>query len=225
MNSKKMRNTYFITAILFVIAGIILVSWPETTMNIVCYGLGGLILIYGAFQIYTYYNGKKEETNYHMNLITGIIGCGIGLFMLIKSDIVISILPFIIGFTLLLESLLKFKHGYDLRKVGYEGFKWIMLIASITLLLAGLLVYNPFNSVISMVMFIGICLIYDGFSELWTLYCVTKYIKQQDSNDSVIDVVKEKDKEVENANATILEDTNTKFTNLMVDETLNNEKK
>lgn len=210
MNTKNMRNTYLITAILFIIAGIILLSWPQTTMNIICYGLGALILIYGAFQIYTYYKGKQETTSYHMNLLTGIIACGIGLFMLLKSEIVISILPFIIGFTLLLESLLKFKHAYDLKKAGYEGFKWILIMAVITLAFAGLLVYNPFDAATSMVMFIGICLIYDGISELWTLYCVTKYIHNQD------EIIVE-DNEVSEISEEIQEPT-TKFTNIKIDE-------
>lgn len=183
MNSKKMRMSYLITAILFIVSGIILITWPQTTLDIICYGLGALILIYGAFQIYTYVKGRAEKLGYHMNLISGLIACGIGLFMLLKSEIVISILPFIVGFTLLLDSLLKFKHAYDLKKVHYEGFKWIFVLGSFTLLLACLLMYNPFDAATSMVMFMGICLVVDGLAECWTLFCVNKYMKLLDHED------------------------------------------
>lgn len=224
MNSKKMQISYMISAILFMIAGIVLVSWPQTTLKIICYGLGGLTFVYGGFQLYTYYKGKAEQFNFQMNLLTGLIACGIGLFMLLKSEIVISILPFITGFTLLLESIVKFKHAYDLKQAGYDGFKWIVVLGVISLIFAILLMYNPFHAAASMVMFIGICLIVDGLGELWTLYCVRKYLNQVEGE--VIDVTADSEV-VEDTNTTTNEEvkedveseaTSTKFVNITVDD-------
>lgn len=182
LNSKKLLNSYMITAVLFIAAGIILISWPQTTMKIVCYGLGSLIFLYGAFQIYSYLKGRAEDFVFQMNLLLGLIACGIGLFMLMKSEIVISILPFIIGFTLLLASIMKCKQALDLKKAGYDGYKIIALLGAVTLVFAVLLMYNPFDAAASMVMFIGICLVFDGISELWTVYCIRKHIQEAEEN-------------------------------------------
>lgn len=211
MNSKKMLTSYLIVAILFIIAGIVLLSWPQTTMDIICYGLGLLIFVFGAFQIYTYFKGRNEKFNFRMNILTGLIACGIGSFMLIKSDIVISILPFIVGFTLLLEALIKFKQAYDLKKAAYEGFKWIVGLGALTLLFAILLMFNPFDAATSMVMFIGICLIVDGIGGCWTLYCIHKHMKD------VEDVI-----EVEEITPEIVE---TDSISTMADEVIKNTKK
>ena len=42
--------------------------------------------------------------------------------------------------------------------------------------------YNPFDAAASMVMFIGICLVFDGISELWTVYCIRKHIQEAEEN-------------------------------------------
>lgn len=188
---NKLNNakwSFIIMAIVFIVAGIILVAWPDVTTKIVCYGIGGAISIYGLLHLIAYFTKYKTVGYFQLDLLIGLLAAGVGLFMLFKSDVVISILPVILGITLFIESIIKLQRAMELKKAGYEGWRWILIIAGITVLLAVLLFFNPFEATSAMAIFIGICMIYNGISELWTIYCMTTYLKDRVDVVEVVEV-------------------------------------
>ena len=57
-----------------------------------------------------------------------------------------------------------------------------MILGLVTLGFGVLLIFNPFEAVETLVMFIGIFLIYDGVSDIWIVSRVSrvaKYLKQE----------------------------------------------
>ena len=48
---KGLKANYTVSAALCFLFGLVLLIWPGTTTRIVCMLLGGVLLIYGAFQV------------------------------------------------------------------------------------------------------------------------------------------------------------------------------
>ena len=192
---KEMKQGYFIISAIFIIFGMVLTIWPLEITTILCYMLGSVILFYGLSRIYMYFSTAEQDRGYHMNLIIGLIVSSIGLFIFFKSESIISLLPIIIGLTFVVESFTKLQHALELRSVGHPRWNIVLVLAGINLLIAIILLYNPFTAASLMIRVIGISLLYNGVSELWVLLCISRYIKQENiyvnnntSSQEVVDV-------------------------------------
>ena len=60
---KKMSITSIIFSLLFIFTGIFLLLKPETAINIVCYVLGVILVLWGVVSIIQFFS-DKNSTNY-----------------------------------------------------------------------------------------------------------------------------------------------------------------
>jgi len=56
------------------------------------------------------------------------------------------------------------------------------LLGAITLILGGILVFDPFEAFTTVVRFIGVFLVYDGLSDLWISVQVGKDVRQAEKD-------------------------------------------
>lgn len=174
---KKTLNSVtgvVLTAVLFIILGMVLIIWPELTSRIVCYALGLLTLVFAATHIISFFTDKKVYFVFNVDLIFGLVAAGTGIFMLIRPDIVIDILPFVIGLLLIFSSVLDFQKSFLLKTYGNGRWKSSLVLTCIKLVFGIALMASPWFPVVvswfskeMLVRFIGIGLIYNGLTELW----------------------------------------------------------
>ena len=62
-------------------------------LNIVCYALGAVVLACAAVQLIRYFVVERGVFQSQLTLISGIICLALGAFLILRSDIVVSILP------------------------------------------------------------------------------------------------------------------------------------
>jgi len=115
----------------------------------------------------------------------GISTIFIGLFVALRSEMLISIIPFVVGMFLLVSSVTSLQKAFELKRMNYAGWNHGLIFTLIKLALALIIVMNPFGTAMTLTRFIGGCLVYDGATGLVTVFegvkAKTDYEKAQES--------------------------------------------
>lgn len=167
---KKTLNSVcgvVLSAIGFILLGLVLLLWPEIAGKIVCYALGVLILIFAVIRVVNFFMDKKVYFIINLDIVVGLVAAGIGIFILIRPDIVISFLPFVIGLFLLFSSILDFQKTFLLRDYGNTRWKSSLVLTCIKMIFGIFMLVSPLFFAETFMRLIGIGLIYNGLSELW----------------------------------------------------------
>ncbi len=171
---KKLKTNDLVSSLIFVVIGLVLLIWPGTSTQVVCMVLGGVLLAYGIIQIVLYLFAK-EKTLYHQGmLILGIILSVIGAWILLKPEMIIAAVPVIMGIIIVMHGVHNIVQGLQLKGMDYEKWWIAFALGIITVALGGILIYNPFSVVNTVVRVIGAFLIYDGVSRIWIVSRVSK---------------------------------------------------
>lgn len=173
---KSIRDSYIVTSILYILLGLVLFLYPEMSLKLVCNIIGIIILIYGIIKILSYIR-NRESGFFRFELIFGIIFAVVGGFLLLRPDIIVSILPITIGVYILFDSLTNLRQAFDLKEAGYEKW-WAMLFLSVIMIVLGLvMVFNPFGTAAVMVMFMGGIFLFRGISNIISILFTNHKIK------------------------------------------------
>jgi uncharacterized membrane protein HdeD (DUF308 family) len=171
---KNLKANYTLSAVICVAIGVVLVIWPATSTQVVCMVLGGMLLGYGMIQIVLYLFTRERTIYLQGMLILGIVFSVIGVWILLKPESIIAAVPIIMGIIIIIHGLHNTIQAIDLKKMNYGNWWVALLCGLLTILLGGVLVYNPFSVVNTVVRVIGLFLIYDGLSDMWILSRVFK---------------------------------------------------
>lgn len=114
----------------------------------------------GVYHIAIYAAEKEKATI--LDLFTGVIVTVLGIFLFFTPQIVIRILPYLLGAFVLVDSIWKIKGSYRLKKA--ERGRWkILLIGCLIFIALGIsMLFYSFMSVTKMILFSGIILTADG---------------------------------------------------------------
>ena len=103
----------------------------------------------------------------------GVILVVIGLVALFKSEVLLSILPVIIGLIILMDGLVTINQALNLRKLDYR-WKYLLPMGIVVAVFGLVLVLNPFGSAMLLMRFLGFTLLVDGFCDFWWYYRLKK---------------------------------------------------
>lgn len=179
---KKLKTNVVISAALCILLGIVLVAWPDLSMQIVCTAVGAVLLIGGGVRLAAYFTAKDGSVYAQMNLIMGIVLAVVGIWILLQPDKVLAIIPIIVGIVIALHGVNNLRQAVTLCQEKYDKW-WVALILGVLTVGFGiLLVCRPFEALDTAVMMIGVFLIYDGISDIWIIsrvYRTAKMLKQE----------------------------------------------
>ena len=171
---KKLKWNLILMSLLYVGLGIFLVMKPGTALNIVCYALGGVVLACAAVQLIRYFVVERGVFQSQLTLISGLICLALGVFLLLRSDIVVSILPIVFGLFVIFDAIGRVQNALDLRRCGYDSWKGFLLL--------------PVLSVV-----LGVILIVEGainlLSALYTILAVRRFAKLHPETQSVLESI------------------------------------
>ncbi|MDE6387438.1 MAG: DUF308 domain-containing protein [Lachnospiraceae bacterium] len=179
---KRLKTNVVISAVLCILLGIVLVVWPDISMQIACTAIGAVLLVGGIVRLVQYFVVRDGSMYAQMNLIMGIVLTVVGVWIVLKPDKVLAIIPIIIGIVIVIHGLNNLQQAVSLCKEKYDKW-WVALILGLLTVGFGiLLICRPFAALDTVVMLIGIFLIYDGLSDLWIvsrIYRTAKELKQE----------------------------------------------
>lgn len=177
---QDMKHNYFINAVIMVILGIVLVIWPHILGVMLCYLLGGALIVMGVFQLISFLRGERLGFYNKFVMMMGIVLVLLGIWICAQPRIVLSIIPVVVGIIVLIHGLMDIQYTLDIKKAGSEKW-WIALIAAaLTLIVGLLLVLNPFTAYEITMVLLGVAMLYDGGSDLALL--LFSYLAQRDTD-------------------------------------------
>ena len=100
---KGFRPELLLSSVMYVIAGAILLLFPETTAKTICYLIGIVIMAIGLIKVLTYLAKGLEQNMYKNDLVVGLVCFIIGLVLIFKAKAIISIIPILLGILVLIS--------------------------------------------------------------------------------------------------------------------------
>lgn len=160
--------------------GLILI--PDQTVNIICKVIFGLVMIAAGIYHIAIYAAEKEKARSWI-LFTGVIVLVLGVFLFFTPQIVVKILPYLLGAFVLVDSIWKLKGSIRLKKMEQGQWKVLLAGSIIFIILGGLILFFPFVSVPKMLLVCGCILTANGVADLVFLIilkvCLKKGKKRQ----------------------------------------------
>ena len=182
--AKKLKWNLILMSLLYLALGIFLLMVPGTALNVVCYALGGVVLACAAVQL---------VFQSQLTLISGLVCLALGAFLIIRSDVVVRVLPIVFGLFVIFDSLGRIQNALELRRCEYSSWKIFLLLAVLSVVLGIVMVVDPFGTMETLVMAIGLILILEGalnlLSALYTMLAVRRFIKLHPETQSMLEAI------------------------------------
>lgn len=184
---QEFKKGFGIIAIISILAGLLLLLYPQATSRLACYLLGGIIGAQGFLSLINSLKLMKNSSSGRFLLTWSIILMAIGVFFVIRTDVIISIIPLIFGLFILASGIADITKARQLKVLGYQNWLVTFIMAIVKSTLGIVMLFNPFSAAVTMLMFIGACLIYGGISSLWIIYSLTKCVIVEINEEKLID--------------------------------------
>lgn len=196
---KEWKLQSALYAVLYVILGAILLLFPETTATTLCYALGIAAVVVGVSGVFVYLFRDAARNAYRNDFVFGLVAILLGVFIFCKVELIISLIPFILGIAVIVSGFIKLQDCIDVRRMGYGNGLILFLLALVNLVLGIVLVLNPFHTAILLFRIMGAGLIFSGISDLVTSAYMSRkikdYVKDMEAlGNSVDDIVDDIDR-------------------------------
>lgn len=163
---KSFRKGYALSSIAFILVGLALLLWPALSLRLVCGLFGLVILIKGISSIISYVRAEVRTLFSCFGWIFGAAATALGVFLLIKPETVVSVLPILVGLFVIFDGIMRIQSALELRNAGYRNWWSFLLLALLSAGLGILMLWNPFETVEVLVMAIGVILLVEGVLNL-----------------------------------------------------------
>lgn len=172
---NKLFSSNIIMGLMYIIVGALIAFNPLLTQIVLIYIIGMLAIFYGVNLIVRYFRGFDGYASIITDLILGILLVGSGIYVLFNPIIASLTLPMVAGIYLIVDAMVKIPASYQAYKV-FDIPLWIILITILIPFILGLLlVLEPFNTAMQIVMITGIFFIISGIIDV----IITIYIHHQ----------------------------------------------
>lgn len=161
---KRIKADVFMSALVCVAMGVVLLVWPDRTIDIFCKVLAiGLVLI-GVVNLVSYFMNKSLHP---FGAVLGTIATLVGVWVFGHPSSIVSLVPIVIGVMLCVHGIQDVKLAFETKTNQYEKWWSVLLLAFVSIILGLLCIINAFGVVTLALQFIGAALIYDGLTDLW----------------------------------------------------------
>lgn len=175
---KQFSKSYIFISALYVVLGVVLLVWPTLSVQMICYGLAVAMIVIGISYGIMYFTKDNIEGFLQMDLVIGIICLAFGIFVLLNPTFLSSVLPFAMGIILLLGAIVKIQSALNMKKLRFKKWYLVLICAIVIGALGAVLLWNPFKEEKYMILYIGICLILDGLTNLISLICIQTRLRK-----------------------------------------------
>lgn len=165
-----------VSGVIYIVLGIILLLFPDTSMDIICYIGGGAAIAVGIFFALSYFFRNIEEDYYRDDLVIGVIAIMVGCVMVFQTQKVQELIPMFFGVFVAVSGCRSIQDCVDMKRMG--GSKWwlLLIIGLVNLAIGLLLFFNPFGTIQVLLMVIGIGLMFSGITDIIiTIVLTNKY--------------------------------------------------
>ena len=173
----KLFPTGIILTIYELIIGILLLIEPVRFTTFIIAGLGIVLLASGLINTIGYFRKDPAAASNEQLLAKGLILMLTGVFCIFRSDWFFAAFPlltFIYGIAILLSGFVKIQSTVDALRLKQSGWLWRAAGAVSSILLALIIILNPFSTTAYLWIFAGVSLIAEALIDFITLVITRK---------------------------------------------------
>ena len=174
---NNIKRGYTTSSIAYLLIGLALLIWPAHSLRLVCYLFGAVILIKGVTSIWAFAHSAERFFFNYFGLVFGVAACALGLFLLVKPDTIVSVLPVLVGIFIILDGLVRLQSALELRRANSSKWYSLLILAGLSAVLGIVIFVNPFKTAEILVMAIGIVLIIEGVLNLGSIFYTDRVLR------------------------------------------------
>ena len=161
-----------------IVLGLLLLLYPDTSGTIISVIIALVLAAAGVMHIISYIFRRYPDDIGHMDLVTGLIFAGAGVFLFLHPGILIGLLPVVLGLLLIVDGIIKLQSAVDLARLHTRKWWIVLILSAASVILGTVSLLNPFETMAVLLMFIGASLVIDGLFDFWTLFSIHRRIKR-----------------------------------------------
>lgn len=172
---REQRRSSIVMAVLTLLLGLLLVLAPNRSIRLLCGLLGAALLLVGLSYVRSWADvGRRQAGVPRWFLLPGLLLAALGLWLLTSPGSVIVLIQFSVAAVLIFHGVIDLQGAVSLARLGIPNWWVDLVLAVLTVVLGGVVLLNPFGTMEAMTMLIGASLVYDGASDLYLIYRVSK---------------------------------------------------
>ena len=156
---SKIFKSSILGSIGLIVLGMLLVFQSEATIISISYIIGGILVAIGALASLRFIKNAKEKGKRDLDIVYGIVTIILGIIVIRSPHAIASIIPFIIGFIIIINSATKLQYSFELKKNNNDLWKSTMILAFITTICGLILILNPFKGAEFITKIVGILIL------------------------------------------------------------------
>lgn len=177
---KKWKWIYIALTVLVMALGMCLIIYPSISAKIMCILCGLVMIVAGAVRIVCYFKRGISVLWHRYEFPIGLLDCLVGLYVLSYPSNAMMIMPVVVGVVIIVDSVFKMQTSFEFREIGIRYWWSVLALAIVNTIVAFLLIKNPFEGSITLMVYIGISLIIDGIQSLVFVHHAAKLVKKPD---------------------------------------------
>lgn len=171
---KELKKGFGIIAMISIVSGMLLLFYPQATSKMACYLLGSIIFLQGLLSLINALKAIKTSLGGKFLFVWSLILMGIGIFFIIRTNVIISIIPLIFGLFILASGVVDVAKAMQLKALDYTNWLITLIMAILKCILGVVMIFNLFRAAVTMLIFLGLCLVYAGVSSMSIIYGLSK---------------------------------------------------
>ena len=184
---KRFQVGAVVVSACMLILGIVMLVWPDISAMTVCVILGILCAAAGVYKLVRYFRLGFAGVFFRFDLGAGILYILAGLLLLLHPQDAVTILPMAAGIYILFGSVFDIQIAVEMHRFGLRNWVASLVLGILDTILGFYLLFNPFSGAAALMMAIGICLIIGSVQNLYSVFCISKAIRESKKN-RIIDV-------------------------------------
>lgn len=194
--SKILKSSIW-GSIALIILGILLFFKSEATIVSISYVIGAILIAIGVIALLKYINNINKDIKNELDIVYGIVTIILGIIVICNPKAIASIIPFVLGVLIVINSTIKLDYSFRLKKMGSNLWSSTLIVSLITLVCGVFLIFNPFAGAEFITKVIGIVLFIYGILDIIATLKISRVIKQtvneEKNNKKIEDTVKNED--------------------------------
>ena len=176
---KRYRLWAIVVSCCMILLGAAMILRPDISALAVCYLTGALCIAMGVCEIARYFS---------IDLIVGILSTLAGVLLLAHPTGALTVLPIILGFYIIIDSVFSIQAAVELRRFGLGSWGLNLLLGIVGAVLGVLMILDPFDGAAALMIYMGVSLLLAGVESIYTVICLSRAFKS-DAHQRVIDAV------------------------------------
>ena len=185
---KRYRLWAVVVSCCMIVLGAAMILRPDISALAVCYLTGALCIAMGVCEIARYFSIGVIGILFRFDLIVGILSTLAGVLLLAHPTGALTVLPIILGFYIIIDSVFSIQAAVELRRFGLGSWGLNLLLGIVGAVLGVLMILDPFDGAAALMIYMGVSLLLAGVESIYTVICLSRAFNS-DAHQRVIDTV------------------------------------